>query len=504
MRNRTYIAIDLKSFYASVECIERGLHPLTSHLVVADESRTSKTICLAVSPSLKAHGIGGRPRLFEVIRQVDQVNRTRRNRAPNRTFVGESADSEELSHNPALALSYHVASPRMSLYMDYSMRIYEIYLRYIAPADIHIYSIDEVFIDVTSYLDTEGIAARTFAVRLIRDVLRETGITATVGIGTNLYLAKIAMDIVAKHIPADAEGMRIAELNETSYRRRLWAHIPLTDFWRVGRGTAKKLEEHDIFTMGDIARCSLGAPGDLRNEDLLYRLFGVQAELLIDHAWGHEPVRMKDIKNYRPKSHSTHMGQVLHTPYPADKARLVVWEMAEALAIDLAEKKLTSDRLELTVGYDIECLTRPEISSTYHGRIRTDRYGRRVPWPAHGYVHIARGASIHTVMDTLTHLYDEIVAPALLVRRLKLYAEHIKPADEQSAAVQIDLFSAEETRQSMLSAVEKVAQEKERALEDAIVAIKKAYGKNAILRGANLIEGATTRLRNAQIGGHRA
>lgn len=504
MEQRTYVAIDLKAFYASVECMERGLNPLTTNLVVADERRTSKTICLAVSPTLKAHGIGGRPRLFEVIRQVAQVNRRRRAHAPRRELTGESTDAEELMRNPSLAVAYYVAPPRMALYMDYSTRIYEIYLRRIAPADIHIYSIDEVLIDVTSYLRTEKISAHAFTIRLIRDVLRETGITATAGIGTNLYLAKVAMDIVAKHMPPDADGVRIAELDEMSYRRRLWTHTPLTDFWRVGRGSAKKLEVHGLYTMGDIARCSLGGADDRYSEDLLYRLFGVQAELLIDHAWGWEPARMEDIKSYRPKSRSTHMGQVLQTPYTAKQARLVVWEMADALSLDLAEKRLSTDRLELTVGYDIACLTHPEIRRLYRGRIRTDRYGRRVPWPAHGKSVIARNASTHTMMEALTALYDEIVNPNLLIRRLTVSAHHLMRADEAPAAEQIDLFSAEETPQAVRTPAEEAAYAKEQALREALVAIKRAYGKNAVLRGANLIEGATARLRNSQIGGHKA
>ena len=504
-KERMYIAIDLKAFYASVECMERGLNPLTTYLVVADESRTSKTICLAVSPALKAHGIGGRPRLFEVIRAVQQENARRKYRSPQHTLIGETTDAIELAAHPELGITYHVAPPRMALYMDYSMRIYEIYLRYIAPEDIHIYSIDEVFIDITSYLYTEKISAHDFAMRLIREVLRETGITATAGIGTNLYLAKIAMDIVAKHMKPDADGVRIATLDEMSYRRQLWAHRPLTDFWRVGRGYARKLEENGLYTMGDVARCSLGRTNTKYNEELLYRLFGVQAELLIDHAWGFESARMKDIKNYRPKSRSTHMGQVLQYPYTAQNARLVVWEMADALSIDLAEKHLTSDRLELTIGYDIECLTRPEIRANYHGRIRTDRYGRRVPWPSHGNVHIERGAGTNAIMKALTDLFDEIVNPALLIRRLTISAQHLMTEEQRAAAAeQMSLFTAEETTESTMSPAEIAAQKKEKALQEAIIAIKKAYGKNAILRGSNLIDGATARLRNSQIGGHKA
>ena len=505
MKKRMYIAIDLKAFYASVECIERGLNPLTAHLVVADESRTSKTICLAVSPALKAHGIGGRPRLFEVIRAVEQANARRKYRAPQRMLTGETTDATELATHPELGIAYHIAPPRMALYMEYSMRIYEIYLRYVSSEDIHIYSIDEVFIDVTSYLETENISAHDFSMRLIRAVLRETGITATAGIGTNLDLAKVAMDIVAKHIPPDADGVRIAQLDEMSYRQRLWTHRPLTDFWRVGRGYAHKLEENGLYTMGDVARCSLGRTNTKYNEELLYRLFGVQAELLIDHAWGFESARMEDIKNYRPKSRSTHMGQVLQYPYTAQKARLVVWEMADALSIDLAEKRLTSDRLELTIGYDIECLTRPEIRDNYHGRIRTDRYGRRVPWPAHGKVLIERGAGTNAIMRALTDLFDTIVTPDLLIRRLTISAHHLMTEEQRAAgAEQMNLFSPEETAEWMTPPAEAAAQKKEKALQEAIIAIKKAYGKNAILRGSNLIDGATARLRNAQIGGHKA
>ena len=505
MKKRMYIAIDLKAFYASVECIERGLNPLTAHLVVADESRTSKTICLAVSPALKAHGIGGRPRLFEVIRAVEQANARRKYRAPQRMLTGETTDATELATHPELGIAYHIAPPRMALYMEYSMRIYEIYLRYVSSEDIHIYSIDEVFIDVTSYLETENISAHDFSMRLIRAVLRETGITATAGIGTNLYLAKVAMDIVAKHIPPDADGVRIAQLDEMSYRQRLWTHRPLTDFWRVGRGYAHKLEENGLYTMGDVARCSLGRTNTKYNEELLYRLFGVQAELLIDHAWGFESARMEDIKNYRPKSRSTHMGQVLQYPYTAQKARLVVWEMADALSIDLAEKRLTSDRLELTIGYDIECLTRPEIRDNYHGRIRTDRYGRRVPWPAHGKVLIERGAGTSAIMRALTDLFDTIVTPDLLIRRLTISAHHLMTEEQRAAgAEQMNLFSPEETAEWMTPPAEAAAQKKEKALQEAIIAIKKAYGKNAILRGSNLIDGATARLRNSQIGGHKA
>lgn len=505
MEERTYIAIDLKSFYASVECIERDLNPLTTHLVVADERRTSKTICLAVSPALKAYGIGGRPRLFEVIRAVKQENARRRRMAPNYRLTGETTDAKELTANDTLGISYHIAPPRMALYMEYSTRIYEIYLRRIAPADIHIYSIDEVFIDATSYLDTQHISAHDFALLLIRDVLQETGITATAGIGTNLYLAKVAMDIVAKHMQPDADGVRIAQLDEMGYRRILWTHRPLTDFWRIGRGYAAKLEANGLYTMGDIARCSLGDAHKYWNEDLLYRLFGIQAELLIDHAWGIETTRMEDIKNYRPKELSKHMGQVLQSPYTADKARLVVWEMADALNLLLAERCITTDRIDLTIGYDIECLSRPEIRDHYKGRIHKDRYGRRVPWPTHGYACIERGSSSRIVMNALTTVFDEIIDSRLLIRRITLSAHHLLSNElHTSEEKQLCLFSLLDMEGHSSVQREIVDETKEKALQDALISIKKAHGKNAILRGANFIDGATTRQRNNQIGGHKA
>ena len=505
MNERTYIAIDLKSFYASIECIERGLNPLTAYLVVADESRTSKTICLAVSPALKAHGIGARPRLFEVIHAVTQANARRKYCAPNHTLTGKTTDAEVLSNNPALGIAYHIAPPRMALYMEYSARIYEIYLRRIAPADIHIYSIDEVFIDVTSYLDTQHISAHDFAMLLIRDILRETGITATAGIGTNLYLAKIAMDIVAKRMTPDAYGVRIAQLDEMIYRRTLWTHRPLTDFWRIGKGYAAKLEANGLFTMGDIARCSLGTTHDHWNEDLLYRLFGVQAELLIDHAWGIEPTHMEDIKSYRPKMRSKYMGQVLQSPYPAEKARLTVWEMADTLSLLLADRCITTDRIELTIGYDVECLTRPEIRDQYKGRIHTDHYGRNVPWPTHGYVDIERGASSRILISELLDLFDKIVDPHLLIRRITLSAHHLITNEQHvAAAKQISLFSSSDTEKYVTLQQRTISAEKEKSLQEALLFIKKTHGKNAILRGANFISGATAQQRNRQIGGHKA
>ena len=384
MSDRVYLAIDLKSFYASVECIERGLDPMTTNLVVADQSRTEKTICLAVSPSLKGYGIPGRPRLFEVVQRVKTINEERKRTAPGHRLTGISWKATELKTFPTLAVDYLVAPPQMALYMQYSAKIYEVYLKYIAPEDIHVYSIDEVFMDVTGYLGTYGMTARELAAKMIRDVQETIGITATAGVGTNLYLAKVAMDIEAKHIQPDANGVRIAQLDERSYRQLLWSHRPLTDFWRVGQGYAKKLEENGLFTMGDIARCSIGKETDHYNEELLYRLFGVNAELLIDHAWGWEPCTISDIKAYKPASNSIGAGQVLSCPYPYDKARLVLREMADMLSLDLVDQKLVTKQLVLTVGYDRENLQRSGSGKKYQGEISKDRYGRSIPKHAHG------------------------------------------------------------------------------------------------------------------------
>ena len=433
MTERTYLAIDLKSFYASVECVERGLDPLTTNLVVADASRTEKTICLAVSPSLKAYGIPGRARLFEVVQRVKEVNAQRKMLAPGRTFSGESCDAARLAASPDLAVSYITATPRMAHYIDYSTRIYDIYLHYVAPEDIHVYSIDEVFMDVTPYLATYGLSARELAQKIILDVLHTTGITATAGIGSNLYLCKVAMDIVAKHAKPDQHGVRIAKLNEMTYRRLLWAHRPLTDFWRVGRGYAKKLEAYGLFTMGDIARCSIGKANDLYNENLLYRLFGVNAELLIDHAWGWEPCTMADIKSYRPAANSLGAGQVLQCPYPFDKALLVAQEMADQLVLDLLEKGLATDQIVLTVGYDIENLSDPARRQDYRGAVTTDFYGRRVPRHAHGTAALGgHTASAKRIIHAVTDLFRRIVDPHLLVRRITLTANHV--IDEPAAA----------------------------------------------------------------------
>lgn len=506
MKNRSYLAIDLKSFYASVECAERGLDPMTTNLVVADVSRTEKTICLAVSPSLKAYGIPGRARLFEVVQRVREVNADRLRRAPGRRFTGESSDANALNADPSLAVSYIAARPQMAHYMAFSSRVYQVYLKYVAPEDIHVYSIDEVFMDVTGYLDAYGLSPRELAMRIILDVLDTTGITATAGIGTNLYLAKVAMDIVAKHIPADQNGVRIAELDELSYRRTLWTHRPLTDFWRVGRGYAKKLEANGLFTMGDIARCSLGESADYHSESLLYRLFGVNAELLIDHAWGWEPCTIADIKAYRPESSSISSGQVLQRPYSFEKARLVVREMTDLLVLDLVDKGLATDQMVLTVGYDIENLTNPAIRRKYKGPITKDHYGREIPKAAHGSISLkGPTSSTQAILNAVTELYDRIVDKNLLVRRMYVVANHVTEERAVTAAPpeQLDLFTdyaaLERERQA-----EREALEREKRRQRAMLEIKKKYGKNAILKGMNLEEGATARDRNRQIGGHRA
>lgn len=501
--NRTYIAIDLKSFYASVECRERGLDPMTTNLVVADQSRTEKTICLAVTPSLKSFGIPGRARLFEVVQKVREANNFRRNKAPNRTFVGKSWDYRELQEHPELELDYIVAPPRMALYMEYSTRIYDIYLRYIAPEDMHIYSVDEVFIDVTPYLKTYNMTARELAITMIQDVLKETGITATAGIGTNLYLCKIAMDIVAKHMDADENGVRIAELDEMSYRRLLWDHRPLTDFWRVGRGYSKKLEAHGLYTMGDIARCSIGKPTDYYNEELLYKLFGVNAELLIDHAWGWEPCTIEQIKSYRPATNSISSGQVLTCPYDYEKTRIIVQEMTDMLSLDLVDKGLVTDQLVLTVGYDIENLTDANRRSKYQGEITTDRYGRKIPKHAHGTANLECPTSSTAMMiQAMLALYDRIVDRELLTRRITVVANNVvseKRVQQRQEYVQMDLFTDYAEEQKKQEALKR-----EKSIQAALLDIKKRYGKNAVLKGTNLQEGATAKDRNAQIGGHKA
>ena len=506
-KQQTYIALDLKSFYASVECMERNRNPLTTNLVVADASRTNKTICLAVSPSLKSYGIPGRPRLFEVVQKIKGVNAFRQYHAPKRTLDGASDDHEELQKDPSLAVDYIVAPPRMALYIEYSTRIYNVYLKYIAPEDIHTYSIDEVFIDATQYLNTYQMTAEELARTMIQDVLKTTGITATAGIGTNLYLAKIAMDIVAKHIPADENGVRIASLDEMSYRRLLWNHRPLTDFWRVGKGYAKKLEQNNLFTMGDIARCSIGKETDYYNEDLLYKLFGINAELLIDHAWGYEPCTMEEIKSYKPRTNCVSSGQVLQSAYEFQKAKLVTREMTDLMVLDLVEKGLVTDQIVLTIGYDIENLTDPERRRKYNGPITVDAYGRNVPKHAHGTTNLKQHtSSTRKIIEAVMELYDRVVDPNLLVRRITINANHIVPessVEKETTFEQMDLFTdykaLEEERKE-----EEAFLAKEKNLQKAMLDIKKKFGKNAILKGMNLEEGATAKERNAQIGGHKA
>lgn len=484
---RQYIAIDLKSFYASVECVERGLDPLDTCLVVADPTRTEKTICLAVSPALKTYGIGGRPRLFEVVQKLREANR-------QRGCQGKSYSKRVLDSHEELAIDYLVAPPRMAHYIQCSTRIYEIYMRYVAPEDVHVYSIDEVFIDATPYLSTYKMSAHELAMKMIREVLSETGITATAGIGTNLYLCKIAMDIVAKKMPPDKDGVRIAELDEMSYRRLLWEHVPLTDFWRVGRGIANRLAPYGITTMGDIARCSI------EHEDFLYSLFGVNAELLIDHAWGWEPVTMDLVKAYRPDTRSMSSGQVLQSPYTIPKARIVALEMAHSGSLDLVDKRLLTDQIVLTIGYDTLSLS----SGKYRGKIRTDHYGREVPVHAHGTANIDKPTSSGIIlMEKTAELFDRIVNPSLLVRRITLSINHLVNESEvkqPDSFVQLELFPDFEKLKQDKAEKERLAKEHRR--QEAVLEIKKKFGKNSILTGLNYAEGATQKERNRQIGGH--
>mgnify|MGYP002563474044 CR=1 FL=1 len=501
---RTYIAIDLKSYYASVECMERGLDPMTTNLVVADLSRTEKTICLAVSPSLKAYGISGRARLFEVVERVKEVNAERRRKAGGNLFE-KSCDAHELAVDPSRAVGYLVAPPQMAKYIQISTQIYNVYLKYITPEDIHVYSIDEVMMDVTSYLETYHMTARELAKTMILDVLRTTGITATAGIGTNLYLAKAAMDIVAKHVPADKDGVRIAELDEQTYRQTLWGHTPLTDFWRVGRGYERRLQKLGLNTMGDIALCSCGGPREYYNEDLLYKTFGVNAELLIDHAWGWEPTTIADIKAYKPESSSLGSGQVLTAAYPYEKARLVVREMAEELILNLVDKGLVTDQIDLTIGYDTASLTTPGIR--YTGPVTTDHYGRKVPKHAHGTRHLGRRTqSAKVILDAAMALFDRIVNPALLVRRVNIVALHILVGQEElpvPEVEQLDLFT-DYAKLEQERLAEQARLERESRIQQAALSIKRKFGKNALVKGMDLQEDATAMTRNNQIGGHKA
>lgn len=498
MKMRSYVAIDLKSFYASVECMEMGLDPLDTCLVVADESRTEKTIGLAVSPALKKFGVPGRPRLFEVVQKVREANRERIKSAPGGAFMGKSVSSRMLSNDPALQIDFLIAKPRMALYMKYSTRIFSIYSRFVSPEDIHVYSIDEVFIDVTDYLKTYKLTAKELSEKMVNEVLKETGVTATVGIGTNLYLAKVAMDIVAKHIPANESGAKIAELDEIGYRKLLWEHRPLTDFWRVGKGYQRRLEKMGLCTMGDIARCSIGKDSDYYNEKLLYDAFGVTAELLIDHAWGYEPCRISDIKAYKPETHSVSQGQVLQEPYDFLKARLIVREMADQLALEMVDKKITCDQMVLTVGYDIENMSDSDRMQRYKGAFETDPYGRKIPKSAHGSINLVRRtSSARSILEAISALYDRIVSPDLLVRRMYVVANHVLSEEEGAdKCEQLDMFTNYEAEEKEL--------DREMRRQHAILDIKKKFGANAILKGMNLQEGATAKDRNKQIGGHKA
>lgn len=516
-QERACLAIDLKSFYASVECVERGLDPLTTHLVVADESRTDKTICLAVSPSLKAYGLPGRARLFEVRQKLREVNAQRKLDAPGRRLVGESSDANELAAHPELAAGVVIAKPRMSHYLKMSAAIYNIYLQYASADDIHVYSVDEVFIDATHYLRARGMTPRELAAAIVHDIAVQTGITATAGVGTNLYLAKVAMDIVAKHIPADDNGVRIAELNEMSYRRLLWSHRPLTDFWRVGRGYAAKLERQGLLTMGDVARCSLGKSTDYYNEDLLYRLFGVNAELLIDHAWGWEPCTIADIKAYKPQGHSISSGQVLTSPVAFDTAKLIVKEMADALALDLVSNGLEAGRIALSVGYDVgnvdpnrlECApaSAQHNAESYRGPVAIDRYGRTVPKPVAGSASLgSRTSSSTRIREAFASLCDEIVDPTLWVRRITVVADDLAERGSADAYEQLDLFAAtddEQTEQANNRSASKDAAA-ELAVQQTLLNVKKKFGNNAVIKAMDLEEGATGVQRNRQIGGHAA
>ncbi|KFJ08380.1 hypothetical protein [Bifidobacterium tsurumiense] len=508
MGARTYIAIDLKSFYASVECMERGLDPLTTHLVVADVSRTEKTICLAVSPSLKAYGLPGRARLFEVVQAMREVNAQRRLDAPGHYLRGSSYDSVVLMDDPNLEATYIAAKPRMSHYLDCSSKIYNIYLRYIAPQDIHVYSIDEVFIDATGYLKMHGVTAHELAKCMIQDVSAETGITATAGIGSNMYLAKVAMDVLAKHVTADEDGVRIAQLDEASYRRIMWGHTPITDFWRIGKGTAKKLSSYGMETMGDIARCSLGGMNDFYNEDLLYRMFGVNAELLIDHAWGWEPCTIEDIKEYHPTASSISSGQVLQSPYAADRARLVVREMADQLSLDLVTKGLETNRISLFIGYDRSVLNSTKADgSSYAGPVTNDWYGRVAPKPSSGDLGLEEYTSSTThIIDAMMRLYDRIINADLPVRRINMAALGVRQAvssTDTERYEQPDIFSVDdaaiEARQQS-----QIRNARERHVQEALLDVKRKFGKNAVVKAMNMEEGATGMQRNAQIGGHAA
>ena len=497
--NRIYMCIDLKSFYASVECIERNLDPLKTNLVVADKSRTDKTVCLAISPSLKAYGLSGRARLYEVYQKVRYVNYERKKNNLNYKFIGKSANDDELKNNKSLELDFIIAPPRMAYYMKYSTDIYNIYLKYLSPDDIYVYSIDEVFCDITDYLKLYRLTSKELTTKIIKDVFETTGITATAGIGTNMYLAKVSMDIVAKHTKPNDFGVRIACLDEITYRKKLWEHKPLTDFWRVGKGYANKLEKYNIYTIGDIARCSL------ENEDLLYKLFGVNAELLIDHAWGYEPCTIKDVKSYKPLTTSLSSGQVLHCPYDYKQTKIIVSEMMELLSLDLVDKHLVTDQLTLTIGYDIENLSNPSISENYDGEITIDHYGRKIPKHSHGTINLEfKTSSTKILLESIISLYERIVNKKLLVRRINISANKLENENEiisEKIVEQFDLFT-DYKKQDKIKSTQREELQKERKIQNVILNLKNKYGKNAILKGMNLQDGATTIDRNKQIGGH--
>ncbi len=494
--DKVYFAIDLKSFYASVECQERGLNPLTTNLVVADSGRTEKTVCLAVSPSLKKYGIPGRARLYEVIQKVNRINEQRKALAPNHKFTCSSYDDIALSKNKDLELDYIVAPPRMRYYMSYSTRIVKIYLKWFSMEDIFVYSIDEVFIDATPYLKKYNMKPRELLTKVIKNVYDETGITATAGIGTNLFLTKIAMDIVAKHTEPDKNGVRIAGLDEKTYRKYLWGHRPLTDFWRIGKGISKKLEKNGIFTMGDVAKMSI------KNEELLYKLFGINAELIIDHAWGYEPCTIQSIKSYKPVNNSISSGQVLHCPYDYKNAKIIVKEMAEQLSLDLTERNLITSKLVLTIGYDVENLLQPELRKSYDGEITLDFYGRKVPKHAHGTINLEDKTCLtKKIVNAVEELYERIINKDLLIRRINITAVDVVNEEDfikNKVYEQINLFTDYERLEK-----QKIKEKEEEALQKAILKIKYKYGKNAVLKGMNFLEGGTTIERNGQVGGHK-
>ena len=492
--NRIYACIDLKSFYASVECKERGLDPLTTNLVVADSQRTEKTICLAVSPSLKSYGIPGRARLFEVVQKVRDANNKRKKANNIYRFTSKSSNITELNKNKYLEIDFIIAKPRMSYYIKYSTDIYNVYLKYLSKEDIYVYSIDEIFCDITNYLSYSNLSPKELVTKIIHDVYKTTGITATAGIGTNPYLAKVAMDIVAKKAEPDKYGVRIAYLDEFGYRKFLWSHKPLTSFWRVGVGYAKKLEEHNLYTMGDIARCSLN------NEDLLYKLFGVNAEILIDHAWGVEPCTIKDIKSYKPQRNSISTGQVLHCPYDYKKTKLIVKEMADSIALDLVSKNLVTNQLILVIDYDGK-----NISHSYQGKTTKDYYGRTVPKHANGTINLThKTSSSKYITEEIIKLYDRIINKNLLTKRITIVANNltnINELDKTHKIEQFDLFTDYKKIEEEQLKIKKQEQE-ENKLQHTLLNIKNKYGKNAILRGMNLEEGSTAIERNSQIGGH--